>query len=185
MRLRIVLCLCFCLLLGGCGYNAAGTGSSLSPTATTLASARTTPGSTTPGVNVSATVSPGNTPTPGFGLVTVQTSAALYHPRDTIVVTISTHMARVIFFPTGQTNCSVVLLQLQTGSSWRSIGLCRLMVMTKIAMLQAEKSLTVSLKAGFTPWPAGTYRIAFRYSAQTNSVFGAFQQAFSPLFQIS
>lgn len=184
MRIKIVLCLCFCFLLGGCGYNAAGTGSSPSSTATTSAP-RATPGSTTPGANASATVSPGNTPAPGSGLVTVQTSAALYHPRDTIVVTISTHMARVIFFPNGQTDCSVVLLQLRTGSSWRPIALCRLMVMTRITPLEAGKSLTVSLKAGFTPWPAGTYRIAFHYSAQTNSVFGAYQETFSPLFQVS
>lgn len=185
MRMRIVLCLCFCLLLGGCGYNTAGTAGATSPTAATMSPTRATSGLPPPGANASATVSPGKPPAPGFGLVTVQMSAALYHPRDTIVVTISTHMARVIFFPSGQTNCSVVLLQLQTGSSWRPIGLCRLMVMTKIAELEAGKSLTVSLKAGFAPWPAGTYRIAFHYSAQTNSVFGAYQEAFSPLFQVS
>ncbi|EFH89161.1 hypothetical protein Krac_10701 [Ktedonobacter racemifer DSM 44963] len=185
MRVKIALCLWFCLLLGGCGYNASGTADSPSPTVTTLSPTRATPGSLTPGANASAIVSPGNTPAPVSGLVTVQTSSALYHPRNTIVVTISSHMARVILFPNGQTNCSVVLLQLQTGSSWRSIALCKLMVLTRIATLEAGKSLTVSLKAGFTPWPIGTYRIAFQYSGHTGSVFGSSQEAFSLLFQVS
>lgn len=101
------------------------------------------------------------------------------------MVTVSNHTAQTIFFPNHQTNCTIVLLQRQVGSTWASVAVCKEMIVTIIQTLNGEKSLTISLKAGLTPWPAGSYRVAFHYMTQANRGVNAAQDVFSPLFQVS
>ena len=184
MRVKITLFLLLFLglLLGGCGYNSAGTAPSAtatSPSATSTA-VRPTPGSmsATP-----PTVVPAQG-TPGPGQVTVQTSASLYRPGDTIMVTIANHAAQTIFFANHQTNCTVVTLQIQNGSIWQSINPCKLMIHTITETLGAGGSVSVSLKAVHA-WAAGTYRILFRYGNKAVNSVESLQNAFSPLFRVN
>lgn len=180
----LFLLLALGLFLAACGYNGVTTTGS-SPTTTGVAATptvatRLTPGG--PGATSTPTTSAQGTPGQG---VTVQTSASLYQPGTTIVVTISNHTAQTILFANHQTNCTVVLLQLQAGSNWQSIAPCKLMIVTKLFPLGANQRLSVSLKPSRSTWPAGTYRIAFQYESQTPTRAGSFRDVFSPLFRVS
>jgi hypothetical protein len=116
--------------------------------------------------------------------VRVQTSASLYQPGQTIVVTVLNHTAHPIFFVNHQTDCTVVLLQVQAGSLWQPVGLCRLMIVTRQLSLGAGNSLSVSLKPAQSAWATGTYRITFRYAGSVPNGPGSFQNIFSPLFRV-
>ena len=178
------LLLCLSLLLVGCGTNTLTT-TSASSTTTSISVTPKVVTPITPGVSASPSVTISPPGISGSSQVTVQTSASLYHPGDTIVVTVSNHTAQSIFFPNHQTNCTVVLLQRQVGSSWEPIAACKLMIVTIIQSLNGEKSLLVPLKAGHPSWAVGTYRIAFHYMTKTASGIGTPLDVFSPLFQVS
>lgn len=189
---NLVMCtkrtLCLWLALGlflaGCGYNgisttgasSTATGSAATPTGVV----RLTPGG--PGATSTATASPRGTAGQG---VAVRASASLYRPGQTIVVTIFNHSAHPIFFANHQTNCTVVLLQVQTGSLWQPVALCKLMIVTRWLSLGAGNSLSVALKPGQAGWTAGTYRIAFRYASNAPAASGSVQDIFSSLFRVS
>lgn len=180
----MLLWLALGLLLAGCGYNGISTTTGASPTTTGVAGtptgvARLTPGA--PGASATATTPPQGGA--GQGVI-VQLSASQYRPGESIVVTIWNHSARTIMFADHQTNCTVVLLQMQAGSLWRSVALCQLMIVTRLLSLGAGKSLSVSLKPARAAWSAGTYRIAFRYAGNTPAGPGTFQNTFSPLFHV-
>lgn len=166
------------LLLAGCGYN--GFTTTGAPPATT-GSAATPTGIAHPGSG-----SPALTPSQGPSAqgVSAQLSAALYHPGQAIVVHIVNHTAHAIVFENHQTNCTVVLLQMQTGSLWQSVALCKLMTVTKLFSLGAGKSISVTLTPALSAWPSGTYRIAFRYASASPSTNGAFQNIYSALFRV-
>jgi hypothetical protein len=169
------------LLLAGCGYNSAFTTTGAPPTTTGSATTSTAVVRLTPGATSTATtISQGAA---GQGVI-VQTSAALYHPGQSIVVVILNHTTRTIVFANHQSNCTVVLLQVQAGSLWQSVALCRLMTVTKLLALGAGKSLSVTLSPAPSAWSAGTYRIAFRYASNSLSDPGSFQNIFSSLFRI-
>lgn len=184
MRRTLFLLLTIGLLLAGCGYNGVFTTTGSAPTATSFSAtptgvARLTPGG--PGATSTATTpSQGAT---GQGVI-VRTSAAIYRPGQAVVVIILNHTARTIVFANHQSNCTVVLLQVQTGSLWQSVALCKLMTVTKLFALAAGKSLSVSLNPALSAWSAGTYRIVFRYASESSSGPGTFQNIFSSLFRV-
>lgn len=201
MRAKVIfLLLCLAFLLVGCGNNSGVTDSSQtpSPTSTRPDSGHATPspsgatpvtGKSTP---PTASITPGpdkSTPspsvTPGTEGVQVQVSASVYQTTDTIVVTISNASPSPIVFADHQTNCTVVLLQRQVGSSWESFSPCKLMTLTRRLTLEAGKQLTVSLKSGLSARPVGSYRITFRYSEQTGNANGLALNAYSPVFLIA
>ena len=182
----VFLSLVLSLFLAGCGYNGVSTAGSSPTTRTTGVAAtptvvtRLTPGG--PGATSTPTIPPQGTPGQG---VTVQTSTSLYRPGDPIVITVSNQTAQTILFANHQTNCTVVLLQLQTGSSWQSVATCKLMIVTKLFPLNAGQRMSISLKPSSAAWSAGTYRVAFRYESKTPTGPGSFRDTFSPLFQVS
>src|SRR5581483_530309 len=162
----IVLSLALGLFLTSCGYNGVVTTGS-SPTTTSVAATPTVVTRLTPGgPGATFTPSPPAQGTPGQS-VTVQTSASFYQPGETILVTISNQTAQTILFANHQTDCTVVLLQVQTGSSWQSIAPCKLMIVTRLFPLNAGQHMSVSLKPSPSTWSSGTYRIAFRYESKT------------------
>lgn len=181
----LILLLALSLFLVGCGYNGVTTTTGASPSATSVAGTptvvtRLTP--VTPGATSTTTAPPQGTP--GQGVI-VQISASRYGPHDAIMVTIFNHTTQTIFFRNHQTECTVVLLQLQAGSIWQSVAPCKLMIVTKLFSLDASKSLNLSLRPPPAGWSAGTYRVAFHYGSKTPVSPTASLNVFSPLFQVS
>jgi len=168
------------LLLAGCGYNGVFTTTGAPPA--TTGSAATPTGIADPGPGSPAATSTALTPS-GQGVL-AQMSAALYHPGQAMVVHILNHTAHTIVFANHQTNCTVVLLQMQTGSLWQSVAVCKLMTVTKLFSLGAGKSLSVTLTPAPSAWSAGPYRIAFRYASASPAGSGTFQTIFSALFRV-
>ncbi len=182
----LFLLLALGLFLAGCGYNGVTTTTTgASPSTTGVAGTPTVVTRLTPvppGATSTSTTPPQGTP--GQGVI-VQISASRYGPHDTIMVTIFNHTTQTIFFPNHQTDCTVVLLQLQAGSTWQSIAPCKLMIVTKLFSLDASKSLSLSLRPAPAGWSPGTYRVAFHYGSKTPVSPAASLNVFSPLFQVS
>lgn len=58
-----------------------------------------------------------------------------------------------------------MLLQRQVNTSWESISLCTLMMVTRMQSLDAGHSLTVRLAAPSNQWLPGLYRVKLSYAA--------------------
>lgn len=175
----LLLCLGL-VLLAGCGYNGN------TPTSTgNSAMAAGTP-SVTPGATATATAAtPAATRASGSGGVTIQLSASGYHARDTIVVTIANGTSQTIAFPDHQSNCTIVLLQRQSATSWQPVSICREMILTRILTLGAGKSQIVSLHAPGNGWQTGTYRVTFGYGVGANASAARGSTVSSLVFQVN
>ena len=154
--LLIVGLLLISITLAGCGYNATN-GKVVSPTVTTASS-----------------------PPASAGSVTVGTDEPTYKIGDAIAVTLSNQSLQTILFLDHLTNCSVVLLQRQMNESWESINLCKLMMVTRIHLLDAGHSLTVKLVAPSNQWMPGLYRVKLSYgtSLQSNHLVTIYSAVF-------
>jgi hypothetical protein len=114
--------------------------------------------------------------------VTVGADAATYRAGDAIAVTLSNHSQQSILFPDHLTFCTILLLQRQVNTSWESIALCTLMIVTRMHALDAGHSLTVRLAAPSNQWLPGLYRVKLGYtvSGQANHV----ATIYSAVFQV-
>lgn len=128
-------------LLAGCGHN---TGNGSPPSA----------------------ASPTVPPSPGS--VVLQVGAASYRAGDSIRVTILNQSQQTISFADHQTNCSVLLMEHQVGSSWEPVAPCKLMIATRLHSLQAGAKFDANLTPSFQ-WPTGTYRARLDYHVQNAS----------------
>lgn len=142
--------------LVGCGYNATN-GTAVPPTVTTASS-----------------------PPASAGSVTVGTDAPTYRTGDAIAVTLSNQSLQTILFPNHLTYCTVVLLQHQVNESWESINLCKLMIVTRMHLLEAGHNLTVKLVAPPNQWLPGLHRVKLSYgmSQQSNHLITIYSAVF-------
>ena len=137
-------------MLAACGAqqaNASNTGSSLTPTPTSM---------------VASTAS---------GKVAVSVGKAQYTPDATITITIDNGLAKSIVAANHQSGCTLVTLQWQDAQgNWQDLNRCRLGMMTKMVMLPphsaqvqtiAPTSGTFAQKA---QWVKGNYRIVFSFT---------------------
>lgn len=175
----LLLCLAI-LLLASCGYNGSA------PTITGASQAATATPPITPGATVTANATAHTTPGASSGRVSVHISASAYRINETITVTVNNATAQTISFADHQSNCSIVLLQRQVGSSWESVGICKLMTLTRFLSMGAGKSSTVSLRP-LGAWQTGNYRVAFTYSLGSIGATSTRSPAtisYSPMFQV-
>jgi hypothetical protein len=113
------------------------------------------------GVHGSPPAAPGSTVSSGAGQVTVKVDKGHYAPSDTITVTITNGMAvTTILAYDHQTNCTIVTLERLANGAWQPEAMCKLMTPTRIVPVPPG---AVALQLTSTAWPAGTYRVAFRY----------------------
>ena len=108
-------------------------------------------------------------PTSGPGQVTVAVDKTHYAPTDTITVTILNGLATTISTTDHQTNCTVVMLERLVNGAWQPVGACRLMTPTRVVPISPG---TTVQQLGSTAWPAGTYRVAFRYFTEPDGESG-------------
>ncbi len=108
------------------------------------------------------TATPQSSPVAKVGSVTVQLGALLYHMGDTITVTVHNQSNQTIAFPDHLTDCTVILLRTEGG---QAVGLCRLLIVTRLHRLGAGGSLTVTLRVPSSGWPAGLYHAVLTYGA--------------------
>jgi len=160
-RSGLLLTVCLLLILTsltGCGYNVAH-GTAASPAASMAPS-----------------------PPARIGSVTVGADAATYRTGDTISVTLSNQSQQSILFPDHLTYCTVVLLQRQVNTSWESISLCKLMIVTRMHALDSGHSLTVRLAAPSNQWLSGLYHVKLSYA--TSEQASPVVTIYSAVFQI-
>jgi hypothetical protein len=165
-RRRLFLIVFFLLALTslvGCGHNTT-TGATVSPTVMTTSSP---PASNGAAVLPTVTTKPSHPAETGF--VTLHTDAPSYKAGDTISVTVSNQREQTIQFLDHLTNCTVVLLQREVNGSWESLNLCKLMIVTRVHILEPGQSLQVKLIAPANQWPPGLYRISLSYDASQDS----------------
>ena len=169
------------LLLAGCGTNYTGG----SPSPTGIAG---TPGTAIAVTRVpgrgSPTASPIATATGPKGTVTLQLTTVPQHSSDAIVLTLNNQTGQTILFSDHLTDCTVVLLQMQSANigTWQAVAPCRLMTPTRLLSLASGKALTIKLVPPGGRWVSGLYRSLMSYILP-----GANQQlqtVFSPNFQV-
>ena len=129
---------------------------------------------------VPPTVTTASSPPASAGSVTVGADAPTYRTGDAITVTLSNQSLQTILFPDHLTYCTVVLLQRQVNESWESINLCKLMIVTRMHLLEAGHSLTVKLVAPPNQWMPGLYRVTLSYgmSQQSNHLITIYSAVF-------
>jgi hypothetical protein len=160
-------------LLTGCGpYSTNGSASSTTPPTAVVTSS-------TPVKKPIPT--PRATPTPPHhslrtGPVTLNASASVYHPGDTIVFVLNNQSGQTIHFPNHLTECTVVLLQQLVHGTWVPVAPCRLGILTAILSLGSGQDLVVKLTAPRAP---GIY-----HGVLTYSVPGSRRSIFSGDFQV-
>jgi hypothetical protein len=100
------------------------------------------------------------------GPVTLNASASVYQPGDTIVLILNNQSGQTIHFPDHLTDCTVILLQRLVNGIWTPVAPCRLMTVTRLHSLNPGQDLVVRLIA---PRTLGTYRGVLAYFAPGSS----------------
>ena len=175
------------LLLAACGQNFSGSGSNTSQ-----------PGqSGTPGtaqvvktgiVPTKVPIHPSPTPTSPVqqtGKVTVQLTTIPQQVSDRMVLTIVNSTNQQILFADHLSECTVLLLQVQSPASsglWQAVAPCKLMTPTRLHALEAGKTLTVTLIPPGNQWTPGLYRALLSYVP--SGAGHTPQTVFSPSFQV-
>lgn len=135
----------------------------------------------------------GSSPTaepPTSGAVTLVLNQTSYGPNDTIHITIRNGLKTTILTPDHRTDCMLVELERQSGSTWQAVAPCRLEIVTKIVSLAAGSSTPQLLApVGTNPsaggsWPAGTYRIAFGYGVGSQEALTQQTVVYSATFAV-
>ncbi|HEU5439233.1 MAG TPA: hypothetical protein VFU88_08070 [Ktedonobacterales bacterium] len=143
------------VILAGCGVTGAGAGTGTSTSTTTpLASPTASPVPTGPTILQ--------------GLVTVTLGKTRYATGENITVYINNGQSQSIWVANHQTSCSLVTLELQSGSVWREIAPCQLKTPTGLIEIKPGTSNTQHVLAPGRPaaWPTGTYRVRLTYALQ-------------------
>ncbi len=160
-------------LLAGCGpYSTNSSATSTTPPTAVVKSS-------TPVKRPIPTPRPTPTPLPHSlrtGPVTLNASASVYQPGDTIVLTLNNQSSQTIHFPDHLTDCTVILLQHLVNGTWAPVAPCRLMTVTRLHSLNPGQVLVVRLIA---PRTLGTYRGVLVYFAP-----GSSRTIFSGDFQV-
>lgn len=102
--------------------------------------------------------------------VVVEVGAVSYATSDTIAVTVHNALGVSIIATDHQTACTIVQLQMQVNGAWQNQGGCALGIATRQVPLAAGSNTAVSVSPSAgqikaSPWPAGSYRVAFTYRA--------------------
>jgi len=102
------------------------------------------------------------------GLVTVTLGKTRYTAGEAITVYINNGQTRSIFVANHQTSCSLVTLQLQSGSAWQDVAPCLVKTPTGLIEIKPGTTNTQQVLAPGRPagWPAGTYRVRLAYALQ-------------------
>lgn len=98
--------------------------------------------------------------------MTLNVSASVYQPGDTIVFILNNQSGQTIHFADHLTECTVILLQRLVNGTWTPVAPCRLMIVTRLHSLNPGQELIVRLIA---PQTLGTYRGALAYFAPGSS----------------
>ena len=155
------------LLLAACGQNFRGSGSSSSQPGTSG-----TPGTAQlvrTGIPTSVPSHPSPTPTAPTqltGNVTVQVTTIPQQVSDRMVLTINNQTNQQILFSDHLTECTVLLLQVQSPANsgmWQAVAPCRLMTVTRLHTLEAGKNLSITLTPPGSQWTPGLYRALLSY----------------------
>ncbi len=174
------------LSLGSCGVSTGvqtTTGNSLGSSAS---GPRATSSVTTGGqaVPLHATSTPASG-TATSGTVRVSVAQRQYTTSDTIDVVISNGLSMAIAASDHQSSCTVVTIQREVNGAWQNVESCRLMTPTRLVEIQSGAMLTQQLAPpSSSGWPAGTYRVAFRYSSGPEGTAGTGGVVYTTTFAI-
>ena len=108
------------------------------------------------------------TSTPEQKMVTITVPNSKQALGKTISVVLTNRGTETILIPNGQTNCTIVLLELSTNGGWQAIDKCVLETHSVKQSLKSGEHLTVQLTPQGTPWSAGPYRAVIQYSYEQN-----------------
>lgn len=144
----------------------------------------TTSGTPTPGTQVA--------PTPGqvtVSLVGAAQGAQSVATSENITVEIANGLASTISTTDHHTDCTMVTLEQQVGGAWQPVGRCLIMAATRVIPIAGGQTVkqVLSPQNGLTShaWPAGTYRVAFGYSLESEATTpGAGKTSYSATFTI-
>jgi hypothetical protein len=134
--------------------------------------------------------SPSGGPTGSSGGVSVDVGSGNYATTATIIATVHNELSESILATDHQTSCTIVQLQRQVNSEWQNQGGCALGIATRRVTLAAGSSTVVQVTPGAgqfstTPWPTGTYRIAFTYQTGPLSAPAPSMTVYSTTFTVS
>jgi hypothetical protein len=145
-------------------------------------------------------VTTSGTPTPGAQGATTpgQVTVSLVGPAqgaqsvatsENITVEIANGLTSTISTTDHHTDCTMVTLEQQVGGAWQPVGRCLIMAATRVIPIAGGQTVkqVLSPQNGLTSkaWPAGTYRVAFGYSLESEATTpGAGKTAYSATFTI-
>jgi hypothetical protein len=118
------------------------------------------------------------------GPIHVSVGSSTFHRSDAISVTIANQGSNDIYAADHQSQCTIVQVQMRSGTVWQTIDKCAVMTPTRMHLVGHGTSQTVTLAAPHGGWPAGGYRAALFYS-QNASPSGSMSLAYSAEFQVS
>jgi len=197
---RWIICLAASMVvlmpLTGCGQNAAGNsapqpGSTATPGSQsgftgTPGSARRVKKNTLTTIVPAHLPSPPPSPQPIHGSITLAVKAVPLSAHDAITFTLKNETNQAIFFADHQSMCTVILLQMVPGSQdngqWQTLAPCKVLTLTRLHMLAAGQSLTITFKPPSRQWTPGLYRGALSYTAEETD--GQRKTIFSNSFKV-
>ena len=103
--------------------------------------------------------------------VTITTDRSSYASGDTIHVTATNRLGKPVFASDGKASCTIFELEMKTGQGWQAVSVapCTRQDQTSMPVqlaAGASHTATINTQEGAT-FPAGTYRVALRYSTYT------------------
>jgi hypothetical protein len=175
------------LFLAACGQNSNGSGSSPSQPGLTGTSG-TAQLVKTGIVPTKVPLHPSPTPTAPTqltGKVTLRLDATPQNASASIAMTLNNQTNQGILFSDHLTECTVVLLQVQSPANsgiWQAVAPCKLMIVTRLHSLANGKTLAITLIPPGGQWAPGLYRALLSYfSSGANQKL---QTVFSSSFQV-
>ncbi len=173
------------LLLAACGQNSTGSGGSASQPGLTGTSGTAQLVKT--GI-VPTKVPPHPSPTAPaqlIGKVTLQITTIPQRASNSMVFTLNNQTNQEIVFSDHLTDCTVLLLQVQSPASsgiWQAVAPCKLMIVTRLHSLASGKTFTATLIPPAGQWVSGVYRALLSYVP--TGANHKLQAALSPSFQV-
>ena len=118
------------------------------------------------------------------GKVTLQIATPPQRTSNSVVFTINNQTNQQILFSDHLSECTVLLLQVQSPGSglWQAIAPCKLMTVTRLHTLEAGKTLSVTLIPPGGHWTPGLYQALLSYIP--SGADHTPRTVFSPSFQV-
>jgi hypothetical protein len=163
------------LLLSACGLSSGAS-----------SSARLTGGAQgSPSPSASAAASPAIQQ----GAVAVVLDKTRYASGDTVNATILNGLDHTIFAADHQTDCTVLVVEQQTGAGWQRVGRCLLASPTRLVPFAASSQTATPLANGpagngGASWGAGTYRVSLTYLNSDTDITAAGSTVYSATFTL-